>query len=219
VNAVGVIRVLVVDDDPFVRAGLSDLVATDDGLELVGEAADGREAVDLARRHRTDVALVDIRMPVMDGIAATRALRALPHPPSVAVLTTFDLDEYVYGALEAGAAGFLLKDTPPDDILRAVRVVADGGGMLSPAVTRTVINRFHRPDASRTRAAHTAAARLTPRDRQVLDALADGLTNADIGALLGLRESTVKAYVSRILTGLGVTNRVQAAMVARDLRA
>lgn len=218
-NAVGVIRVLVVDDDPFVRAGLSDLVATDDGLELVGEAADGREAVDQARRHRTDVALVDIRMPVMDGIAATSALRALPHPPSVAVLTTFDLDEYVYGALEAGAAGFLLKDTPPDDILRAIRVVADGGGMLSPAVTRTVINRFHRPDASRTRAARTAAARLTPRDRQVLDALADGLTNADIGALLGLRESTVKAYVSRILTELGVTNRVQAAMVAHDLRA
>ncbi|UUU37109.1 response regulator transcription factor [Streptomyces sp. CA-210063] len=213
------IRVLVVDDDPFVRAGLSDLVATDDGLELVGEAADGREAVDQARRHRTDVALVDIRMPVMDGIAATSALRALPHPPSVAVLTTFDLDEYVYGALEAGAAGFLLKDTPPDDILRAIRVVADGGGMLSPAVTRTVINRFHRPDASRTRAARTAAARLTPRDRQVLDALADGLTNADIGALLGLRESTVKAYVSRILTELGVTNRVQAAMVAHDLRA
>lgn len=218
-NAVGVIRVLVVDDDPFVRAGLSDLVATDDDLELVGEAADGREAVDHARRHRTDVALVDIRMPVMDGIAATSALRALPHPPSVAVLTTFDLDEYVYGALEAGAAGFLLKDTPPDDILRAIRVVADGGGMLSPAVTRTVINRFHRPDASRTRAARTAAARLTPRDRQVLDALADGLTNADIGALLGLRESTVKAYVSRILTELSVTNRVQAAMVAHDLRA
>ncbi|MDQ0946306.1 DNA-binding NarL/FixJ family response regulator [Streptomyces phaeochromogenes] len=158
----------------------------------------------------------------MDGIAATSALRALPHPPSVAVLTTFDLDEYVYGALEAGAAAFLLKDTPPDDILRAVRAVADGGGMLSPAVTHTVINRFHRPDASRTRAARTAAARLTPRDRQVLDApaygLADGLANADIGALLGLRESTVKAYVSRILTELGVTNRVQAAMVAHDLR-
>lgn len=217
-NAVDMIRVLIVDDDPFVRSGLADLVATDDGLELVGQAAHGREAVELARHRRTDVALVDIRMPVMDGIAATSALRALPHPPSVAVLTTFDLDEYVYGALEAGAAGFLLKDTPPDDILRAVRVVADGGGMLSPSATRTVISRFHRADASRTRAARTAAAHLTPRDRQVLDALAEGLTNADIAALLGLRESTVKAYVSRIFTELNVTNRVQAAMIARDLR-
>ncbi|MDT3395994.1 response regulator transcription factor [Streptomyces sp. B1866] len=213
------IKVLVVDDDPFVRAGLADLVATDDGLELVGEAADGRAAVELVTRRRTDVALVDIRMPVMDGIAATRALRALPHPPAVAVLTTFDLDEYVYGALEAGAAGFLLKDTPPDDILRAVRIVADGGAMLSPTVTRTVISRFHRPDRARARAARAAAARLTPRERQVLAALADGLTNADIGQRLRLRESTVKAHVSRILTGLGVANRVQAAMIARDLGA
>ncbi|MFC8829964.1 response regulator [Streptomyces sp. NPDC057137] len=211
------ITVLVVDDDPFVRAGLVDLVATDDGLELVGEAGDGRAAVELATRLRTDVALVDIRMPVMDGIAATSALRALPRPPAVAVLTTFDLDEYVYGALEAGAAGFLLKDTAPDEILRAVRIVAEGGAMLSPTVTRTVISRFHRPDATRTRAARAAAVRLTPRERQVLTALADGMTNADIGDLLQLRESTVKAHVSRILTELGVSNRVQAAMVARDL--
>jgi DNA-binding NarL/FixJ family response regulator len=212
-----VIKVLIVDDDPFVRSSLSDLVATDDGLELVGEAANGREAVDLASRFRTDVALVDIRMPVMDGIAATGALRALPRPPAVAVLTTFDLDEYVYGALRAGAAGFLLKDTPPDDILRAVRIVADGGAMLSPTVTRTVISRFHRPDADRTHSAKRAVTRLTPRERQVLDAMAEGMTNADIGKLLQLRESTVKAYVSRILTELGVANRVQAAMVARDL--
>lgn len=213
------IRVLIVDDDPFVRTGLRDLIDTDDGLDLVAEAANGREAVDIAGRCRTDVALVDIRMPVMDGIAATSALRALPRPPAVAVLTTFDLDEYVYGALQAGAAGFLLKDTAPDDILRAVRVVADGGAMLSPTVTRTVINRFHRPDAARSRAAKQAATRLTPRERQVLDALAEGMTNADIGKLLKLRESTVKAYVSRILTELGVDNRVQAAMVARDLAA
>jgi DNA-binding NarL/FixJ family response regulator len=211
------IRVLIVDDDPFVRTALADLVATDDGLELAGEAANGREAVDIAGRCRTDVALVDIRMPVMDGIAATSALRALPRPPAVAVLTTFDLDEYVYGALEAGAAGFLLKDTAPDDILRAVRVVAGGAAMLSPTVTRTVINRFHRPDAARTRAAKAAVTGLTPRERQVLDALAEGMTNAEIGGLLRLRESTVKAHVSRILTELGVGNRVQAAMVARDL--
>ncbi|MFD8935754.1 response regulator [Streptomyces sp. NPDC059578] len=212
------IRVLIADDDPFVRAGLSDLLRTDDGLELVGEAPDGRAAVDLARRTRTDVALVDIRMPVMGGIAATGALRSLPRPPAVAVLTTFDLDEYVYGALRAGAAGFLLKDTPPDDILRAVRVVAGGGAMLSPTVTRTVISRFHRPDTARTRAARRAVARLTAREREVLDLVAEGLTNAEIAGLLQLRESTVKAHVSRILTELGVTNRVQAALVARDVR-
>ncbi|WP_181787105.1 response regulator [Streptomyces phytophilus] len=211
------IRVLVVDDDAFVRAGLRDLVATDEGLELAGEAADGRAAVAAARSGRVDVALVDIRMPGMDGIAATAALSRLPDPPAVIVLTTFDLDEYVYGALAAGAAGFLLKDTPPDAILQAVHVVAQGAAMLSPTVTRTVISRFHRPEATRSQAAREAAARLTPRERQVLSAVADGMTNAEIGALLRLRESTVKAHVSRILAELGVANRVQAALVARDL--
>lgn len=211
------IRVLVVDDDAFVRAGLRDLVATDDGLELAGEAADGAAAVATARGRRVDVALVDIRMPGTDGIAATAALCRLPDPPAVIVLTTFDLDEYVYGALAAGAAGFLLKDTPPDDILQAIHVVAGGAAMLSPTVTRTVISRFHHPEAARGRAAREAAARLTPRERQVLSAVADGMTNAEIGALLRLRESTVKAHVSRILAELGVTNRVQAAIVARDL--
>jgi DNA-binding NarL/FixJ family response regulator len=212
-----VIRVLIVDDDPLVRTGLVDLVATDDGLELAGEAADGREAVRIAERHGADVALVDIRMPGMDGIAATGALRALPRPPAVVVLTTFGLDEYIHDALTAGAAGFLLKDTEPDGILRAVRIAADGGAMLSPAVTRTVISRYHRPDAARMRAARRAVARLTPREQQVLAALADGLTNADIGRLLRVRESTVKAYVSRIFDQLGVTNRVQAALLSRDL--
>ncbi|WBB63177.1 response regulator transcription factor [Streptomyces sp. WMMC500] len=211
------IRVLVVDDDAFVRAGLRDLVATDEGLDLVGEAADGRAAVAAARDRRVDVALVDIRMPGMDGIAATAALSRLPDPPAVVVLTTFDLDEYVYGALAAGAAGFLLKDTPPDAILQAIHVVAAGAAMLSPTVTRTVISRFHHPEAGRSQAAREAAARLTPRERQVLSAVADGMTNAEIGALLRLRESTVKAHVSRILAELGVANRVQAAIVARDL--
>ncbi|WP_326798437.1 response regulator transcription factor [Streptomyces sp. NBC_01808] len=211
------IRVLVVDDDAFVRAGLRDLVATDDGLELAGEAAEGAAAVAAARSRRVDVALVDIRMPGMDGIAATAALSRLPDPPAVIVLTTFDLDEYVYGALAAGAAGFLLKDTPPDAILQAIHVVAAGAAMLSPTVTRTVISRFHHPEAARSQAAREAAARLTPRERQVLSAVADGMTNAEIGAMLGLRESTVKAHVSRILAELGVTNRVQAALAARDL--
>ncbi|GAA2139813.1 response regulator transcription factor [Streptomyces synnematoformans] len=211
------IRVLVVDDDAFVRAGLRDLVATDDGLELAGEAADGGAAVATARSRRVDVALVDIRMPGMDGIAATSALCRLPDPPAVIVLTTFDLDEYVYGALAAGAAGFLLKDTPPDAILQAIHVVAAGAAMLSPTVTRTVISRFHHPEATRIQAARKAADRLTPRERQVLSAVADGMTNAEIGALLRLRESTVKAHVSRILAELGVANRVQAALVARDL--
>ncbi|WP_103500766.1 MULTISPECIES: response regulator transcription factor [unclassified Streptomyces] len=211
------IRVLIADDDPLVRAGLADLLATDEDMELVGEAADGRQAAELAARHRTDVALVDIRMPRMDGIAATAALRALPRPPTVVVLTTFGLDAYVHDALGAGAAGFLLKDTDPDGILEAVRVVADGGAMLSPAVTRTVISRYHRPDAGRARLARAAVARLTPRERQVLSSLARGLTNAEIGASLRVRESTVKAHVSRIFGELGVTNRVQAALLAHDL--
>lgn len=194
-----------------------DLLGTGDGLRLAGEAADGREAVRFAAAHRTDVALVDIRMPGMDGVAATGALRALPRPPAVVVLTTFGLDRYVHDALTAGAAGFLLKDTEPEEILRAVRLAADGQAMLSPAVTRAVIDRFHRPDAARLRAARRAVAGLTPREDQVLAALADGLTNAEIGRLLRLRESTVKAHVSRIFDQLGVTNRVQAALLRRDL--
>ncbi|MFJ7625163.1 response regulator [Streptomyces sp. NPDC097595] len=210
------IRVLIADDDALVRLGLADLLDGDDGMEVVAQAADGLEAVELATAHRIDVALVDVRMPRMDGIAATARLRALPHPPGVITLTTFDLDEYVYSALAAGADGFLLKDTDPAEILRAVHLVAAGSAMLHPSAARRVIDRYHRSGRDRATAARSRLDRLTPRERDVLALLAQGLTNADIAGRLHMRESTVKAHVSRILTALDVTNRVQAALLARD---
>ncbi|MFF7341016.1 response regulator [Streptomyces sp. NPDC008163] len=210
------IRALIADDDALVRLGLADLLDGDDGIEVVAQAADGLEAVALATAHRVDVALVDVRMPRMDGIAATARLRALPHPPGVITLTTFDLDEYVYSALAAGADGFLLKDTDPAEILRAVHLVAAGSAMLHPSAARRVIDRFHRTGRPEATAARSRLDRLTPRERDVLALLAQGQTNADIAGHLHMRESTVKAHVSRILTALDVTNRVQAALMARD---
>ncbi|MFE6747608.1 response regulator [Kitasatospora purpeofusca] len=210
------IRTMVVDDDALVRLGLVDLLAQDPELTVVAEAADGLEAVELAARHRIDVALMDIRMPGLDGIAATGRLRALPHGPRVIALTTFDLDEYVYRALAAGADGFLLKDTPPAEIARAVHVVAAGQGMLHPAAARRLIDRYHRTGEPRAVAARARLAGLTPREGEVLRELAVGRSNAEIAAALGMRESTVKAHVSRILIELGVGNRVQAALLARD---
>ncbi|AUY49003.1 response regulator transcription factor [Streptomyces sp. CB01881] len=210
------IRTMVVDDDALVRLGLVDLLTQDPALTVVAEAADGLQAVELARRQRIDVALMDIRMPRLDGIAATRRLRELPEAPRVIALTTFDLDEYVYQALAAGADGFLLKDTPPAEIARAVHIVADGQGMLHPSAARRLIDRYHRSGAPRSVAARTRAAGLTPRETDVLRELARGLSNAEIAGVLGMRESTVKAHVSRILTALGVGNRVQAALLARD---
>ncbi|MFF7991350.1 response regulator [Kitasatospora xanthocidica] len=210
------IRTMVVDDDALVRLGLVDLLAQDPALTVVAEASDGLQAVELAGSRRIDVALMDIRMPRLDGIAATRRLRELPDAPRVIALTTFDLDEYVYQALAAGADGFLLKDTPPAEIARAVHVVAGGQGMLHPAAARRLIDRYHRVGAPRSVAARGRVAGLTPRETDVLRELADGLSNAEIAGVLGMRESTVKAHVSRILTGLGVGNRVQAALLARD---
>ncbi|MFJ8621552.1 response regulator [Kitasatospora sp. NPDC093550] len=210
------IRTMVVDDDALVRLGLVDLLTRDPALTVVAEAADGLQAVELAGSRRIDVALMDIRMPRLDGIAATRRLRELPDAPRVIALTTFDLDEYVYQALAAGADGFLLKDTPPAEIARAVHVVAGGQGMLHPVAARRLIDRYHRVGAPRSIAARGRVAGLTPRETDVLRELADGLSNAEIAGVLGMRESTVKAHVSRILTGLGVGNRVQAALLARD---
>ncbi|WP_030056307.1 MULTISPECIES: response regulator [Streptomyces] len=210
------IRTMVVDDDALVRLGLVDLLAQDPALTVVAEAADGLQAVELAGSRRIDVVLMDIRMPRLDGIAATRRLRELPDAPRVIALTTFDLDEYVYQALAAGADGFLLKDTPPAEIARAVHVVAGGQGMLHPAAARRLIDRYHRVGAPRSVAARGRVAGLTPRETDVLRELADGLSNAEIAGVLGMRESTVKAHVSRILTALGVGNRVQAALLARD---
>ncbi|MET9293672.1 response regulator transcription factor [Streptomyces sp. NPDC003077] len=210
------IRAMIVDDDALVRLGLADLLDGDDGIEVVAQAADGLQAIERAIAHRVDVALVDVRMPRMDGIAATARLRALPHPPKVITLTTFDLDAYVYDALAAGADGFLLKDTDPADILRAVHVVAAGSAMLHPTAARRLIDRYHRTAGPQATAARARIDRLTPRERDVLALLAEGATNADIAEGLGMRESTVKAHVSRILTTLEVTNRVQAALLARD---
>ncbi|MFJ1792132.1 response regulator [Kitasatospora griseola] len=210
------IRTLVVDDDALVRLGLTDLLDGDPGIEVVAQAADGLQAIERASACRIDVALVDVRMPRMDGITATARLRALPQPPRVITLTTFDLDRYVYDALAAGADGFLLKDTDPAEILRAVHLVAAGSAMLHPAAARRVIDRYHATGRTAASAARARLDRLTPREREVLALLAEGRANADIGERLAMRESTVKAHVSRILTALGVSNRVQAALLARD---
>ncbi|MGC0418197.1 DNA-binding NarL/FixJ family response regulator [Embleya sp. AB8] len=207
---------MIVDDDALVRLGLHDLLDGDPDIEVVAQAADGRQAVEQAGAHRVDVALVDVRMPHMDGITATSLLRALPHPPRVITLTTFDLDEYVYDALAAGADGFLLKDTDPAEILRAVHLVAAGSAMLHPTAARRLIDRYHRTTGARAGPARSRIDALTPREQDVLALLAQGDTNAEIATTLGMRESTVKAHVSRILTTLNVTNRVQAALTARD---
>ncbi|MBO8194574.1 response regulator transcription factor [Streptomyces oryzae] len=212
------IRVMIVDDDALVRLGLTDLIEGDSGLQLVAAARDGAEAVAAATAHRVDVALVDVRMPGTDGIAATAQLRRLPRPPRVITLTTFDLDAYVFDALTAGADGFLLKDTDPAEILRAVHLVAAGSAMLHPAAARRLIDQHHRRGGrtGAARAARAAVDRLTPREREVLALVAEGDGNAEIAAALAMRESTVKAHVSRILGVLGVDNRVRAALAARD---
>ncbi|KAK1183191.1 response regulator transcription factor [Streptomyces sp. NBS 14/10] len=210
------IRAMIVDDDALVRLGLVDLLGGDDGIDVVAQASDGLHAIELATAHRIDVALVDVRMPRMDGITATARLRTLPHPPKVITLTTFDLDEYVYNALAAGADGFLLKDADPAEILRAVHLVATGSAMLHPTAARRLIDHYHQANQPLAAAARTRLEQLTPREHQVLALLARGCTNADIATDLGMRESTVKAHVSRILTALEVTNRLQAALLARD---
>ncbi|WBB70971.1 response regulator transcription factor [Micromonospora sp. WMMD812] len=213
-------RVLIVDDDPLVRAGLSMILGGVPDLRVVGEAADGGEVQAAVTATRPDVVLMDIRMPRLDGLAATETLRAQPHPPEVLVLTTFHADEQVLRALRAGAAGFLLKDTPPAEIVRAVRRVATGEATLSPAVTRTLIAHVTGtapggPDPRRERALRRLAA-LSEREREVAVALGQGRTNAEIAAELYMSVATVKAYVSRLLTRLELNNRVQVALLVHD---
>lgn len=210
-------RILIVDDDALVRAGLRMILESADDLEVVGEATDGAEVVEAVHRHRPDVVLMDIRMPRMDGLAATAALQQLADPPKVIVLTTFDLDDFVFRALQAGAAGFLLKDTPPRELIAAVRVVAGGEGMLSPGVTRRLIGHYAAdPRTERRRLAQLRLADLTERERDVLAQVGKGLSNHDIGAALYLSEATVKAHVSRLLVKLDVSNRVQVAILAHE---
>jgi DNA-binding NarL/FixJ family response regulator len=212
-----VIRVLVADDQTLVRAGFRVLVESAPDLEVVGEAGDGVEAVELARRELPDVVLMDIRMPVMDGLEATRRTVALDRAEGirVLVLTTFDLDEYVYEALRAGASGFLLKDTPPADLLAAIRVVAAGDALLAPSVTRRLIAEFaRRPEPSAVTPAALAA--LTDREREVLALVARGLSNAEIAELLVVSGATAKTHVSRVLAKLGARDRAQLVMFAYE---
>jgi DNA-binding NarL/FixJ family response regulator len=214
-RAGAVISVLLVDDEALVRAGLRMILESADDLTVVGDAEDGRAAIDAVGRSRPDVVLMDIRMPRLDGLAATAAIRARPDPPAIVVLTTFDTDDAVFRALEAGATGFLLKDTPPADLLRAVRLAAAGDSMLSPAVTRQLIDRFTAEDRSRRRREALEQLRgLTEREREVLVEIGRGRSNAEIATGLHMSEATVKSHVTHLFDKLGATNRVQLAIAA-----
>ncbi|MDF5753946.1 response regulator transcription factor [Spongiactinospora sp. TRM90649] len=211
------VGVLIVDDDPLVRAGLAMMLGGAPGLRVLAEAGDGREALTLTDRHSPDVVLMDIRMPVMDGLAATEALRSRARAPEIIVLTTFDADDHVLRALRAGAAGFLLKDTPPDEIVSSVLRVAQGHPVLSSAVTRRLIARVAESDHDRRRAgARSRMALLNSREREVAIAVGQGRSNADIAALLFLSVPTIKTHVSSILAKLDLNNRVQIALLAHD---
>lgn len=212
-----VIRVLLVDDDPLVRSALTLMLGGQADIEVVGEAADGEAGLAQVAAHRPDVVLMDIRMPVMDGLEATRVLHSRPSPPAVVVLTTFDADDHVLRAVAAGADGFLLKDTPPGDIVGAIRTVAAGDAMLSPSATRSLVSRLRStspPDRSSTAADRLAV--LTERELEVAVCVGRGLSNSEIASELYLSIPTVKSHVSRLLTKLHATNRVQVAMVVHD---
>ncbi|MFE9202371.1 response regulator [Micromonospora sp. NPDC007230] len=208
------IRLLVVDDEWLVRAALRTIFAAYDDIEVVGEAEDGDQAVREARIHQPDVVLMDIRMPRADGLAAAAALARSLDPPKVVVLTTFELDEYVETALRHGAVGFLLKDATADQMAAAVRSAVAGDAMLSPRVTRRLLHRFAEPSSPHRRDALRRIDVLTDREREILTAVGEGLSNGDIGKRLHLSEATVKSHVSRVLAKLQLTNRVQAAILA-----
>jgi RNA polymerase sigma factor (sigma-70 family) len=209
------VRVLLVDDDALMRAGLAAILSSDATIEVVGEATDGHEAIERVRQVRPDVALMDIRMPGLDGIAATREAVAAAPETRVVILTTFEQDDYIFGALTAGASGFLLKRTSPEELIAAIHAVAAGDSLLSPSVTRRVIDRMARHPAAEA----TFDARLdelTPREREVLEQLARGLSNAEIAEALVIEESTVKTHVKRILMKLRLRDRVQAVIFAYE---
>ena len=211
------VRVVIADDQALVRSGFRVLLEQEPDITVVGEAADGAEAVAAATALAPDVILMDIRMPGMDGITATAAVAALPPPaPRVLILTTFDLDEYVYEALRAGAAGFLLKDATAADLAAAVRVVATGEALLAPSITRRLIERFGRDGARDGGVAASSLDALTEREREVLRLVARGLSNAEIADALAIGEPTVKTHVSHVLAKLGLRNRVQAVAFAYE---
>jgi DNA-binding NarL/FixJ family response regulator len=209
------IRVVVADDQALVRAGFAKLLEAEHDLRIVAQAADGLEAIEAVLRTRPDVVLMDIRMPRLDGIEATRRIRAREHAPRVIMLTTFDLDEYVYDALKAGASGFLLKDAPPEQLVAGVRVVAAGDALLAPAVTRRLIEEFARHPTPRP-AGPPELAELTAREREILTFMARGRSNREIAAQLVIGESTVKTHVGNVLMKLDLRDRVHAVVLAYE---
>ncbi|MFC6015011.1 response regulator [Plantactinospora solaniradicis] len=209
------LRVLIVDDDDLMRAGLRAVLSSDETIHVVDEAADGAQAVARVRDARPDVVLMDVRMPRLDGIAATREITATASQARILILTTFEDEDYIFGALHAGASGFLLKRTRPEQLIAAIHAVAEGDSLLSPSVTRTVIERMARspqPDPARGRRLHS----LTPREREVLGLVARGLANAEIAATLVVEESTVKTHLKRIMAKLELRDRVQAVILAYE---
>jgi DNA-binding NarL/FixJ family response regulator len=209
------VRVLIVDDDDLMRAGLRGILASDDAIELVGEAVDGREAAYRARLLSPDVVLMDVRMPDLDGISATRELLAAFPDVKVLILTTFEDDDYIFGALNAGASGFLLKRTRPEELIAGIHTVAAGDSLLSPSVTSRVIERMAGQPQSDS-ALHSLLDELTPRETEVLGLVARGRSNAEIAADLVIEESTVKTHLKRVLVKLGVRDRVQAVIFAYE---
>ncbi|GAB2949773.1 response regulator transcription factor [Micromonospora polyrhachis] len=210
------VRILLVDDQPLLRTGFRMVLGAEDDLDIVGEAGDGVDAVDLARRLLPDVVLMDIRMPRMDGVAATRAIVDARLPVRVLILTTFDLDEYVVGALRAGASGFLAKDVPAEDLVMAIRTVAAGDAVVAPRILKRLLDRFAEtlPDPSAT--PPRALEALTEREREVLVQVARGLSNAEIARTLSVSETTIKTHVGHVLTKLGLRDRVQAVVLAYE---
>jgi DNA-binding NarL/FixJ family response regulator len=209
------VRVLLVDDDDLMRAGLKAVLSSDDAIEIVGEAGNGRSAIEEARAQRPDVVLMDVRMPDLDGISATREVLAVSPEIKIAILTTFEQDDYIFGALNAGASGFLLKRTKPEELIAAIHTLAAGDSLLSPSVTRRVIERMaHQPAA--TSSATQKLDVLTAREREVLELIARGLSNGEIASAFVIEESTVKTHVKRILMKLHLRDRVQAVIFAYE---